>query len=82
MADDGIIPLPSLGIDGLADSAEDSDCAEVVAFDVVSAETAEEPDSGGSRVELVSPCVWTVCQYREGVGVDWGRFKDGGGDAV
>jgi hypothetical protein len=51
-ADDGIVPLPSLGVDGLGDGAEDSGCAEIVAIDMVSAETAKESDGGGSGVEL------------------------------
>jgi hypothetical protein len=60
-ADDVIVLLPSLRVDGLANGAKDSDRAEVVAIDVVSAETAEESNNGGSRIELAETvCFWRV----------------------
>jgi hypothetical protein len=80
--DDGIVPVPSLGVDGLADGAEDPDCAEVVTINMVSAETTKESDGGGSRVELGELVSLDGLPVPGGCRVDWGRLEDGGGDAV
>jgi hypothetical protein len=60
--DDGIMPLPSLGVDGFSNGFEYLVCAEVVAFDMVSTEVstemATELDSGGCGVVLGNLCVW------------------------
>ena len=47
-----IIPIPRLGVDGFADTTQNTERAEVVVFDVVFAGSAEETDGGGSGVVL------------------------------
>ena len=81
-ADNGIVPVPRLGVDGLADSAQDSDRADVVAVDMVGAETTEETDSGGCGVELGEAMGLDGLPVPGGGWVDRGGFEDGGGDTV
>jgi hypothetical protein len=53
-----------------------------VVFDVVLAETAEEADGGGSGVEVGNLVLLDGLPVAGGGRVNWGRFEDGGGDAV
>lgn len=74
--------MPRLGVDWLADAAEDAERREVVVLDVVGAEAAEETDGGGGGVELGEFVFLDGLPVAGGRGVDGGGFEDGGGDAV
>lgn len=52
LSDIVIVPMPRFGVDGFADTSENADGGEVVVLDVVSTETTEETDGGGSGVEV------------------------------
>ena len=82
LSDMFVVPVPSLGVDGLTDSPQDSDGAEIVGLDVVLAEAAEETDGSGSSVK-VGDLVLLNCLPVTGWGrVNGGRFEDSGGDTV
>lgn len=74
--------MPSLGIDGFTDTAQHSERAEVVGVDVVLTETTEEPDGGGSRVELGDLVLLDRLPVTRWSGVNRGGFEDSGGDTV
>jgi len=82
LADVIVVPVPSLGVDRLANGTQYSDGAEIVGLDVVFSETAEETDGGWSRVE-VGKLVFLSGLPVTGWGrVNGGRFEDSGGDTV
>jgi hypothetical protein len=52
LSDVFIVPMPCLGIDGLADRSEDPQRRQVVVLDMLSAQTTEKTNRSGCRVEL------------------------------
>ncbi|KAI3481860.1 hypothetical protein L1887_55509 [Cichorium endivia] len=51
-ADVVVVPVPSLGVDGLTHRADDAQRRQVVLLDVLVAQAAQQTDRGGRRVEL------------------------------
>ena len=74
--------MPSLRIDRLANATQDPDRAEIVAVDVVLAETTEETDGGRSGVEVGDLVLLNSLPVTGWGGVNGGRFEDGSGNAV
>lgn len=77
-----VVPVPSLGVDRLTDTAQYSDGAEVVGLDVMFTKTAEETDGSGSGVEVGNLVLLNGLPVAGWGGVNWGRFEDGGGNTV
>ena len=77
-----VLPVPSLGVDRLADSTQHSEGAEIVVLDVVFTETAEEADSGGGGVELGNLMFLNGLPVAGWGRVNWSGLEDGGGDTV
>ena len=82
LADMVVVPVPCLGVDRLTDGTEDAERGEVVALDVVVAETTEETDGGGSGVELGEFVLLDGLPVARGCRVDRCRLEDGCGYAV
>lgn len=74
--------MPSLGVDGLADTAQHPDRAEIVAADVLLTETTEETDGGGSSVEVGDLVLLNCLPVTGWGGVNGGGFEDNGSDTV
>ena len=81
-ADVLVVPVPGLGVDRLAYAAEDAEGRQVVAFDVVLAQPAEEPYRGGGRVELRQAVLLDGFPVAGGRGVHGCALEYGGGYAV
>lgn len=77
-----VVPVPSFGVDRLANGAQHSESAEVVALGVVLAETTEETDGGGSGVEMGNLVLLDGLPITGWGRVDGGGFEDGGSDAI
>jgi len=77
-----VVPVPSLGVDGLTDTTQHSEGAKVVGVSVVLAETTEEADGGGSRVEVGNLVLLNGLPVTGWGRVNGGGFEDGGGDTV
>lgn len=74
--------MPCLRVDRLTDRAEYTERAEVVALDVVVAETAKQTDGGGCGVELGDFVLLDGLPVARWCGVDGRGFEDGGRDTV
>ena len=77
-----IIPVPSLGVDRLANSTQHSEGAEIVVLDVVLTETTKEADSCGGSVELGNLVLLYGLPVAGWGRVNGGGFKDGGSDTI
>ena len=82
LADVVVVPVPSFGVDRLADGTQHSESAEVVGLGMVLAETTEETDSGGSGVEVGNLVLLDGLPVTGWGRVNGGGFEDGGGDTV
>ena len=77
-----VVPMPSLGVDGLTDGSEDSKGGEVMVLDVLVTHSSEKSNGGGGSVELGGlPLVDKVPVSSRGR-VDRGGLEDGGRDTV
>ena len=77
-----IVPGPGLEVDGLADTADDLQRAQVVQLDVVGAETTQEADHSGHSIELSQLVFLNHLPVTRGHRVDRGRLEDHDGDAI
>ena len=75
-------PVPCLGVDRLADAADDAEGAEVGVLDVRLAQAAEEAHSSRRGVEVGDAVPVDGLPEARGSGVGGGGLKDGGGDTV
>lgn len=82
LADVVVVPVPSFGVDRLANSTQHSESAEVVGLGMVLAETTEETDSGGSGVEMGNTVLLDGLPVTGRGRVDGGGFEDGGSDSI
>lgn len=81
-ADVVVQPVPCLGVDGLADGADDTEGAEVCLLHVRLTETTEETDGSGSGVEVGDAVLVDGLPEARWGGVDGSRLEHGGGDTV
>ena len=77
-----VVPVPSLGVDRLADTTQYSESAKVVGVDVVLTETTEETDGGGSSVNVGNPVLLDGLPVAGRGRINGGRFEDSGGDTI
>jgi hypothetical protein len=81
-ADQGVIPHPGLGVDGLADGTEQAERIEAVAKDVIVAPAHEGADGGGGRVEDGQPVAVDHLPEAIGLRAGWGALVEEDGRAV
>ena len=77
-----VVPVPGLRVNRLTDATQHSNGAEVVTFNVMLAETAEETNGSRSGVDVGNPVLLGGLPVTGWGRVDWSRFKDSGGDAI
>ena len=77
-----IVPVPRLGIDRLADTAEHPQTTQIMSFDMLRPKTAQKTDSSRRRVELSKLIFVDGLPVTGGRRIDRGRFEDGGRHAV
>jgi len=77
-----VIPVPSLGVDGLTNATQHSEGAKVVGVDVVLTETTEETDGGGSSVDMGNLVLFDGLPVAGWGWINRGGFEDSGGDTV
>lgn len=81
-SDNLVVPVPGLGVNGLADRTEDPQRAQVVLFYVLRAETTQEADRRGRRIELCQLVLVDNLPVPRRRRVDGGRLEDRGGGTV
>lgn len=81
-ADVVVQPVPRLGVDGLADGANDTERAQVGLLDMLLTETTEETDSGRGGVEVRQLVLVDRLPEARRSGVDGRGLEHGGGDTV
>ena len=82
LSDVVVVPVPSLGVDRLADTTQYPEGAEVVGVDVVFTETTEETNCGGSGIKLGNLVLLNGLPVAGWGGVNRRRFKDSCGNTV
>mmetsp|Transcript_10234 Transcript_10234/g.44499 ORF Transcript_10234/g.44499 Transcript_10234/m.44499 type:complete len:518 (-) Transcript_10234:769-2322(-) len=75
LADDGVVPPPSLRVDGLADGTQDAQAAAIVLGDEVVARLHQRANRGGGGVELVHLVLLADGPAPAGVGVRGHPFE-------
>jgi len=77
-----VVPMPSFGIDGFPNTSQNTKAAEIVAFDVVCAESTKKADSCGGGVELCELVLLHCLPVTRGCGVYGRGFEHGRRDTV
>ena len=73
-----VVPVPSLGVDGLADGSDDPQALEAVVLDKVLAKPSEKSDRGRCGVEVGDLVLVNRLPVSGRVRVDGRRLKDDG----
>lgn len=81
-SDNLVVPVPCLGVNRLADRTDDAQRAQVVLLYVLRAETTQEADRRGRRIELRQLVFVDCLPVPRRRGVDGSRLEDRGGGTV
>jgi len=76
LSDVFIVPMPRLGINGLADGSEDPQRRQVMILDMLRAQTTKKTNRSGCRVELRKFMLRNSFPIARRRRINWGRFKD------
>ena len=75
-----VVPVPRLGVDGLANASQNTQSAQIVLLDVLMAQTPEKTDGGRCRVELGKLMLLDGFPVARGSGIYRSRLENGGGN--
>ncbi len=77
-----VVPVPRLGVDGLADGAKHPQRRQVMAFNVLVTKAAKQTDGSRRRVELGDAVLLNCLPIARGSRVDGSRLENGRSHAV